>query len=452
MTAQEEIKFKLQWAQNNPSACFLPYETVDVRHPAKYSKNMRLTCCCNLDVDPDHDIDDIRDPMKSLKESLKSGALPDACRKCCDEEKNGAQSERIRTILTKDVDALNQFLIDPDQATAHAFELMVFFSTVCSLACRSCNSESSTTYAKITKIKVIPEIEQDICEKSQYWDYITSTILANIHKRKFLYIHLMGGEPVLQSGTIKLLKWLSDQQIIDKIHLRITTSMAAMPNATLLGYFERCANVYVSLSIDSVGDNYRYVRWPAAFEKVERNLLDLIEFNRNSITNTDFEFTLAPVFSLNNIFYIDDYLDYWYQWFKDNFPIYFMNTNVVLQTVHLDIQALPIIYRKELINTLTKCLSHPVIIDYPKESLSMLMFLQSTIQELHSLPDDPHLWDIFLSHVAEFDVRTNTKFSVLNSKLYRLLSDQDRILFEGKSKTVNPETTMTIPNMYYQVA
>jgi hypothetical protein len=447
MTAQEEIEIKLQWARDNPSRCIVPYETIDIRHPVVKSNDISLTCCCNLDTRYTNIID-IYDPMKDLKESMKTGTLPRACGKCRDEEKNGGQSERIRSILSKDIALLNKFKEDPVSATSKEYELRVLFSTTCGLACRSCNPESSTTFSKITKIKVIPELEEDVCDKPQYWDYVTNSILANIHKRDYVYVHLMGGEPILQSGTIKLLEWLADQKIIDKIHLRLTTSMAAMPSPKMLSYFERCANVFFSLSIDSVGDNYRYVRWPASFEKVERNLAEVIEFNRQSKTNTDFNYNIAPVFSLNNIFYINDYLDYWHQWFNNNFSFYLMNTNIVLPTVHLDVQALPVAYRTELIEILSKCLTHPMITDYPKESLSMLMFMQSTIQELRTLPDNTKLWDMFLSHTAEFDVRTNTDFSVLNSRLYNLLSTEDKNLFNEKVKMVNPDIPMLLPHSY----
>jgi hypothetical protein len=447
MTAQEEIDYKLQWSRDNPSLCIIPYESIDIRHPVVKSNNIALTCCCNLNT-KQVNIIDIYDPMSELKKSMKDGVLPAACGKCRYEEKNGGQSERIRSILSKDIALLDKFVSDPVTATSRGYELRVLFSTKCGLACRSCNQEASTTYSKITKQKVIPELEEDVCEKPQYWDYITNSIMANIHKKDYLYVHLMGGEPILQLGAIKLLEWLSDQNIIDKIHLRLTTSLAAMPSPKMLGYFERCANVFFSLSIDSVGENYKYVRWPASFDKVERNLAEIIKFNQQSKTNADFNFNIAPVFSLNNIFYIKDYLDYWYNWFNENFSFQIMNTNIVVTTVHLDVQALPVTYRKDLIEILSKCIQHPMIIDYPKESLSMLMFIQSTIQELETLPDDQRLWDIFLSHTAEFDVRTDTQFSIFNSRLYNLLTDKDKNIFLEKVKKVNSNSAMVLPHSY----
>ena len=89
-----------------------------------------------------------------------------------------------------------------------------------------------------------------------------------------------------------------------------------------------------------------------------------------------------------------------------------------------------------------------MIINYPKESLSMLMFIQSTIRELETLPDDQRLWDMFLFHTAEFDVRTNTQFLIFNSRLYNLLTDKDKNTFLEKVKKVDSNSAMVQPYSY----
>ena len=67
-----------------------------------------------------------------------------------------------------------------------------------------------------------------------------------------------------------------------------------------IDYFKKFKFVRFNLSIDSVGTNYHYVRWPARFEKIERNVEHII----NTLEPYKFGCSLDPVFSLNNIFYI----------------------------------------------------------------------------------------------------------------------------------------------------
>jgi hypothetical protein len=175
------------------------------------------------------------------------------------------------------------------------------------------------------------------------------------------------------------------------------------------------------------------------FDKIEGNLDYLINFGK--LHSGNFTYLLTPVFSLSNIFYIVDYLDYWQNWFNShgiNFRI--MNTNITMPTSYLDIQALPVKYRSKLLDILTSGLTHKIFTQYPEQTIHLFNFIQSTIRELDIWPDNDKLWQLFLKFTADYDKRTRLQFDISNDRLYNVLDQQDRDQFSdlmSKSNTTN---------------
>jgi hypothetical protein len=64
-------------------------------------------------------------------------------------------------------------------------------------------------------------------------------------------------------------------------------------------------------------------------------------------------------------------------------------------------------------------------------------FLTSAVYELDSWQEDYKLWNQFLMHTAEFDIRTGTTFEKYNKNFYDMLSADDKDLFAQKLKAVN---------------
>ena len=144
------------------------------------------------------------------------------------------------------------------------------------------------------------------------------------------------------------------------------------------------------------------------------------------------------------IFYIDDWLDFWYQWYQQR-GIVFHNfvANMTMQTNHLDVQALPAQYRPQLIESLRKCLLHPIFETYPAQLAAVYNFLNITIAELENNQPQAELWEKFLRHTAYFDQKTKLSFAIFNQRLYNILSTQDREKFRSIVENTNSESTLT---------
>jgi hypothetical protein len=418
------VEKKIQWARDNPSLCLFPWSMFDIRRSIVPGGKVNVTCCCNLDEFKLSNQNNPDDPLEHTKNSINSGTLPVECHRCTAEEQHGGTSERIRRILAEKDQDLERF---KETRYVNSYGVRVKFSNLCLQACRSCHPHDSSVWHKLSRDPNPNLFEKDVADDPEFWTLITESISREIDLHSDFHIDLMGGETLIQTGADKLINWVCEQGYQDRIEVRITTSLSALPERVLLN-LTKFKRVLFMLSVDSVGDNYRYVRWPVEFSKIEENLNYLIDFGDRH--QAHFNFMITPVFSLNNIFYIRDFIEYWHQWFIQRGRSFFMmNTNITMPTAYLDIQALPKKYRNILKATLTDCLNHAIFTDYPKDTGHIYNFLNSTIRELSVWEDNPQLWNLFLKFTAEFDRRTNTSFSQLNSRLYNILDTTDQQVF-----------------------
>ena len=424
---QQELDSKIQWARHNPGLCLFPWSMTDIRRSIPNQGRPLITCCCNLDeFKPDETFPDYTqpDPLLRLKQHMDQGSLPPACHRCRTEEDAGGTSERIRRIISEPMSGLERFAQDRSQDN---YGVRVKFGNLCLQACRICHPLDSSVWHQLAHTPGANIFEQDVTDDPEFWMLMTTAIEREITQHQHFHIDLMGGETLLQPGVNRLLDWCLERGYQDRLEVRITTSLSAMPANTLMK-LTKFHRVLFMLSIDSVGDNYRYVRWPVEFAKVQGNLDYLIDFG--STHGGNFTYLLTPVFSLGNILYLEDYLDYWQHWFSShsiNFRI--MNTNITMPTSYLDIQALPVKYRPALLASLALALEHNIFTEYPDQTIHLYNFIQSTQRELGTWPDNDRLWQLFMKFTADYDRRTQLQFDVSNDRLYNILDDTDRELY-----------------------
>ena len=431
---KKTVDQRLLWAEQNPTLCIYPYVTLDTRYSEFSAEPVYKTCCCNLD-DRTFVPSPGADPFADIKEQQLNQQWPDACWRCKSEEDHGGTSERVKGFLSYIENRLRNFV---EKQTVTEFELRVKFSNFCNLACRSCAETESSTWARITNTPVSEQYEVDISSSLAHWELITKTIQEKLPEVEHFYVHFMGGESLVQPGMKKLLNWMIDQGIASRVHLRLTTALTVQPGSDLMNKMSQFRNVDINLSIDSTGTNYQYVRWPVKFEKIENNLATLMSHQiTSSIVAGKKTYTprwsclITPVFSLNNIMYLDQFMDYWCAWFDQqhySFPI--NPINLIERTSHLDIEALPRQYRAQIIEYLQTCLVHNIFKQYPNRTRVLYNFIDSTINELLTRDESQEQWLKFLSHTAYFDKKTEQSFAILNERMYNILTVEDQTRFK----------------------
>jgi len=430
---KQTLDQRLLWAKQNPTLCIYPYVTLDTRHSEFSSEPVYKTCCCSLDDKifvPSPGID----PFADIKAQQLNKQWPAACWRCKSEEIHGGASERVNGFVGYGEDRLRNLV---ETQTLPEFELRVKFSNFCNLACRSCVETESSTWARITNTPVSEQYEMDISDSPAHWELITTTIMEKLPKVQYFFVHFIGGESLVQPGMKKLLAWMIAQGIASQVCLRVTTALTVRPSYDLMSKLSQFSAVDINLSIDSVGDNYQYLRWPAKFEKIENNLTTLMKHrpalkisNGKKFYTPRWRCLISPVFSLNNIMYVDEFMSYWQRWFdQQHYSLPIRPINLVDRTQHLDIEALPRTYRSQVADHLQQCLEHDIFKQYPDHTRMLYNFLDSTIKELSDRPYNQDLWSLFLSHTAYFDKKTEQSFAILNKRMYNILTVEDQNKF-----------------------
>jgi hypothetical protein len=440
------IENRLEWIRDNPHLCVWPFANYDYRIN---DEKLKITVCCNLDMKMiDNEVD--TEFIETMKQDIMQKKLPAACHLCSDVEKTGAQSERIKFFVEfNDYDSLKF----SKEFTRDEFQVGMKFSNKCNLACRSCNSYDSSLWAdKMKRPMVEVKHTEDISDNPLYWQSMTDMIRKKYNETDKFSIHPIGGETMIQPGFLKLLNWMIDENLAANTTILLTTSLAVNLEEWQEIFLKFDKIVFLS-SIDSVHENYHYVRWPAKFSRIQRNLDEIVKVEK--LYPGKYKLFVTPVFSLNNIFYINDFLDFWYNWAKET------NISPYLQTTHINrprplmVESLRDEYRQQLITLLEKAITHPLFgdqsIPVAQEVAVQLEYFKSTLNLLKTQPlESAQLFLDYLKFTADYDKRTGTDSRVLNSQLFDLLSEEDLAIYDEHFKVANPDNPVYNINYSYE--
>lgn len=431
---------KVQWLRERPYLCVSPYTKYDFRI---HHHGFNVSACCNLDVDlaKNKGTTDLVDEVAAAMDRREKHP---ACWRCYEEEERGHISERIRGLLLRDFDELESY--DLQGFAPKEGEIGVKFSNLCNLGCRSCQTSDSTTFEKITKLRLWnPGMSVDLSEMPEYWNLLLETIEKKSQKIEDLIIHPIGGETFIQPGFHKLLDWLIEKDLAKRSRLRITTSLATNISTELENKFIEFKRVELMGSVDSVGENYQHVRWPAKFEKVDQNLNILTRLYRTYPEK--FPITaITPIFSLNNVFYLKEILDYWNDWAEETkVPIY-LHTMHLYRPEFLAVDILPNAYRGKLLEILSSCVNHPFFVTNNQMLSTVNEYVISTIEILKKDTGNDRVFEDYLKFSADYDKRTRSDSFVGNKKLFELLTPEHVKIYQEFYKTAN----ISIP-IYYKI-
>ena len=266
---------------------------------------------------------------RTLQDNHLKGVKDKRCKFCWDREKTGPHSPRL----------------NPDKIDKDTLGLMVHFllDYKCNMACRMCSPMASSLLQKDFNYFKRHESIDDITSVTDGFfsssDILSSVelpqwewVINNIHKIGALKV--TGGEPLFNKQFINAMIPLKK----DGLNLNVTTNGSLFTNkiCDILNEFK---GLYFTISIDSIGKNFEYVRYPYTFKKVEKSIANFIKKCYNIR-----EIKYNCVVSSLNIFYIDELIN----WNNDSFNIYF--TEVYPNLRGIGIKRLPIFLLKKLYN------------------------------------------------------------------------------------------------------
>jgi organic radical activating enzyme len=405
-----------EWANQNQHICVLPYSSRQFFH-----SSLSASPCCNLIKKPESNF--IK-PIIEIKDSMMSQQTYNNCSVCYACEDEGKISERTRYLIELSDQSLDSFI---ENQEVGEFYVHCTLSNLCNMACRSCNINTSSLFAKIELGR--NHVSETISDSQSYWDFMLETIRLATQEHPRVNVVVSGGEGFVQSDFEKLYNWLIDNNLSQKINFTINTNGTVSTESLFDKLCKNFKQVSLAISIDSIYENYHYVRWPYTWEKISRNLETFVAIRK---VYNNFNFFLTPVWSVNNIFYLKDWIEFFDQ-FSQTHSIELMAYDTPLfQPTWLDTQYMPEYLKKILINELEPILDN----EWFQKNKTFHANVANLIELYKTKEYDKTIWNNYLKRTADWDIKTNTSIDQHNIKLYKHLNDQDIVEFTSYKKLV----------------
>jgi MoaA/NifB/PqqE/SkfB family radical SAM enzyme len=267
----------------NKTFCPLPWKEIS----SSPSGSVRLCCSStagsNLSIRSDGTVakmsDDLNkswntDFFKDVREKMLTGKNVSACSNCYKQEAAGIHSERLQWI-EKFPD------VKPENLTTKAElseveQLDLRLGRVCNLQCRMCGPYSSNSWEPTWKAlgNLVTQPDQKTWDKLNQNNWPENPEVWEQFKLfipKLRRVYLTGGEPFLVSKNKEFLKLCIDSGHASHIQLRYSTNGTIWDTElpSLWSHFEK---VTLNFSIDGLGEVNNYIRFPARWNQLMKNL------------------------------------------------------------------------------------------------------------------------------------------------------------------------------------
>lgn len=279
--------------------------------------NGDITPCCRIGEMPKFNIKDGSDSYlksqwrKEFVDTHRKDLRHSACSRCYEMEDNGIKSKR-NIDMEKLKDGFSyDFQDNPDIKN---FEMT--FGNLCNLACRICFPMYSSKWAS-EKGKV------DNTKYPIYTWHQDDAIMKDIYSKieKVERITVVGGEPFLVEikEHEKFLEHFVESGQSKKISLHYTTNGTNFPKPRIIELFKNYKAVDIQVSIDGIGEQCDYNRWPAKWDNLYPNIK---KYQKLSRSQQNIELSISHTISAFTIYYVEKFV----LWcLKEKLPFPFFN-------------------------------------------------------------------------------------------------------------------------------
>lgn len=239
------------------------------------------------------------EPLQQLRTTNQTGNWDPGCFNCESLEQSGMLSFRqgMNQGLRTEYNMLGPARID------------LMFDISCNLACRTCGPEHSTYWQR--HLKSLGQWHQPIFtprKKDQVIEALNQIDLDNLQQVVFC-----GGETLLGQEYWEVAKWLT--QRVPNAKQQLTLCFQTNGTQPILEtnheVIENVHLVKLHVSIDGTDQQFDYLRWPATWSAVNKNL----EYLRKTAPS-NVMFLIEQTVSVFNVLYLDQ-ID---QWREHSFP------------------------------------------------------------------------------------------------------------------------------------
>jgi sulfatase maturation enzyme AslB (radical SAM superfamily) len=278
------------------------------------SSNNKLSynqCCLStnqLSVPDDARVDWNSSQLQDIRKQNNNNIWHPGCWECERLEKVGIKSFRHSMIEKLGV---KKNLSGPQR-------IDLLFDRSCNLACITCGPNSSTLWQKHLKdnnliIKDINNVVLPVDYANDDYNFNkVHQILRSIDLSNVEMIQFCGGETLLGNTYWKTAELLAElvPNAKNKLELGFQTNGTQPIDPKYYDLIDKFKLVKLMVSIDGVGDKFEYLRWPASWNQVTDNVLNLRDTLPDNVM-----FFVQETTSFLNLYYFDEVST----WVKNNF-------------------------------------------------------------------------------------------------------------------------------------
>ncbi|HMH49322.1 MAG TPA: twitch domain-containing radical SAM protein [Candidatus Acidoferrum sp.] len=275
--------------------------------------SVKLCCVANGQIQHDggslsvqhHRLEDIWNSpaMQAVRRDMLAGEKVQPCMDCYHSEARSGESHRTLSNARWAQQLGSHFheLIAESQARNHVLSSLPLYyqlmpGNVCNLKCRMCRPTFSSRIERddvhrpwtYTLVQPSPASERQnmqvfgpdggsrLPDGPWYRDdaWIDEVLLRNSHELEALYF--TGGEPMLEKQVERILQELIRRGVAPKITLDLNTNCTVLRDS-MLSKLRRFKAVNFGLSLDGFGSVLEYIRYPAKWPVICRNIETLVE-------------------------------------------------------------------------------------------------------------------------------------------------------------------------------
>lgn len=240
-----------------------------------------VSACCINRVSPDtySTINFHTNPY--LQSQRQTEHRTESCGECWRQEAAGTRSYRVQA---------NQWYQEnfPDQAPDEVRLLRMDYNLdpVCNAKCIICGSWFSSLWAQEDR-EFGEYFDTRIFQEVKNNDRVRELDFSSLRK-----IYFNGGEPLLSREMVAILQQIRRAQgSLNNLHCQLSTNGSIEPTPDLVELWQECAKVDIWVSLDAVGKQFEYIRYPLCFDSVWQNCISMGRLGRNIFVG--FSFTIG---------------------------------------------------------------------------------------------------------------------------------------------------------------
>ena len=251
--------------------------------------------------------------MRAIRLAMMKGDWPAACERCRLTEETGGCSRRQAENRHFDkhvpwiLNNTNEQGFAPVRIRSRDYRL----GNLCNLRCRMCHPRASKLLLEEWNEVARPRLRVNAKEAAEYqnMNWFQSAQLwddFSAHCHDLEHLHFAGGEPLIITEVQKALEICVEQGVAGNIELTFNTNMTKIP-ARHRELWPQFKSVNLLCSIDAYGELNDYIRYPAKWIRLARNL-DIIDQQHEELNLGSA--TLSVTVQVYNIFHLHELINY----------------------------------------------------------------------------------------------------------------------------------------------